>query len=105
MCGFRDLLNAQEFPAGTVVLGASADTVELNQKFADKNEYPFALLSDSEMKLIPALGIQHPKGKMAQRVTFLIDKDGKIAKIYDPVSPKGHAEQVVKDVKELAAKK
>src|SRR5262245_30419577 len=105
MCGFRDLLNAKEFPAGTVVLGASADTVELNQKFADKNEYPFALLSDSELKLIPALGVLSPKGKRAQRVTFVVDKDGKIAKIYDQVSPKGHAEQVAKDVKELAAKK
>lgn len=105
MCGFRDLLNAKEIPAGTVVLGASADTVDLNQKFADKNEYPFALLSDSDLKLIPALGIQSPKGKMAQRVTFVVDKDGKIAKIYDKVSPKGHAEQVAKDVKELAAKK
>ncbi|HET6573453.1 MAG TPA: peroxiredoxin [Fimbriiglobus sp.] len=105
MCGFRDLLNAKEIPAGTVVLGASADTVELNQKFADKNEYPFALLSDHELKLIRALGIQIPGRPMAQRVTFLVGKDGKIAKIYGKVSPRGHAEQVAKDVKELAAKK
>lgn len=105
MCGFRDLLNAQGFPAGTVVLGASADTVDLNQKFADKNEYPFALLSDSEMKLIPALGIQMAGKPLAQRVTFVVDRDGKIAKIYDKVSPKGHADQVAKDVKELSAKK
>jgi peroxiredoxin Q/BCP len=105
MCGFRDLQNAKEIPAGTVVLGASADTVELNQKFADKNEYPFALLSDHDLKLIQALGVQMPGRPMAQRVTFLVGRDGKIAKIYNKVSPKGHAEQVVKDIKALSAKK
>jgi peroxiredoxin Q/BCP len=103
MCAFRDL--HKEFPADTVVLGASADTVDLNQKFADKNEYPFPLLSDSEMKLIKALGIATPKGNMAQRVTFVVGKDGKIARIYDKVSPQTHAEQVLKDVKELTGGK
>jgi|SRR6516165_3118289 peroxiredoxin Q/BCP len=102
MCGFRDL--HKEFPADTVVLGASADTVELNQKFADKNTYPFPLLSDSEMKLIKALGVQMGDRPLAQRVTFLVGKDGKIAKIYDKVSPQPHAEQVLKDVKELEKK-
>src|SRR5579885_3668433 len=103
MCGFRDL--HKEFPADTVVLGASADTVELNQKFADNNHYPFALLSDHDRKLVKALGIETPKGNMAQRVTFVVDKDGKIAKIYDEVNPSTHPEQVLRDVKELAAKK
>ncbi len=103
MCGFRDLL--KEYPADTVVLGASADTVELNQKFADKNSYPFALLSDYELKLIKALGVQTPKGNMAQRVTFLVDRDGKIAKIYTGVKPAPHAEEVLKDIKQLPAKK
>src|SRR5690242_19023945 len=102
MCGFRDL--HKEFPADTVVLGASADTVDLNQKFADKNSYPFALLSDHERKLIKALGVETPKGGMAQRVTFVVGKDGKIAKIYDKVTPQPHAEQVLKDVKELEKK-
>ena len=101
MCGFRDL--HKEFPAGTVVLGASADTVELNQKFADKNMYPFPLLSDSKLELIKALGIQTAKGNMAQRVTFVVDRDGKIAKIYSgKVAPATHPAEVLKFVKGLA---
>lgn len=102
MCGFRDLL--KEFPADTVVLGASADTVALNQQFADKNSYPFALLSDNSLALIKALGIQIAGRPMAQRVTFVVGKDGKIAKIYSKVSPKTNPEQVLKFVKELSKK-
>lgn len=101
--GFRDVL--KDFPADTVVLGASADDVALNQKFTDEKKYNFPLLCDPELKLIKALGIETSgKGGMAQRVTFVIDPDGKIAKIYDKVKPQGHAEEVVKDVKALAKK-
>jgi peroxiredoxin Q/BCP len=87
------------------VLGASADKVELNQQFTDKNSYEFPLLSDPDLKLIQALGIQSPKGKLAQRVTFVVDADGKIAKIYDKVTPKDHPKEVLAFVKELATKK
>lgn len=87
------------------MLGASADKVSLNQQFTDKNSYHFPLLSDSELKLIQALGIQSPKGKLAQRVTFVVNTDGKIAKIYDKVAPKDHPKEVLAFVKELAAKK
>jgi peroxiredoxin Q/BCP len=87
------------------VLGASADTVELNQKFTDKETYTFPLLCDPDLKLIKAVGVLSPNGKMAQRVTFVVDKDGKIARIYDKVAPKGHAEDVLKFAKELAGKK
>ncbi len=86
------------------MFGASADKVELNQQFTDKNSYTFPLLSDPDLKLIQALGIQSPKGKVAQRVTFVIDKDGKVAKIYDKVTPKDHPKEVLAFVKELAKK-
>lgn len=86
------------------MLGASADGVEKNQEFTDKNKYTYPLLCDPEAKLIKALGIEIAGKGMAQRVTFVIDPDGKVAKIYDKVKPQGHAEQVVKDVKELAKK-
>ena len=81
------------------MLGASADSVELNQKFSDKEKYTFPLLSDPEMKQIKALGIQN--GKTSKRVTFVIDKDGTIAKVYDKVTPKTHAEEVQKFVNGL----
>lgn len=86
------------------MFGASADEVKLNQQFSDKNGYTYQLLSDPELKLIKDLGIV-TGGKMAKRVTFVIDKEGKIAKIYDKVTPKDHAAEVVKFVKELAEKK
>ena len=85
------------------MLGASADTVDLNQKFTDKEKYTYPLLCDVDKKLITALGIKASSGN-AMRVTYVVDKDGKIAKIYDKVMPKGHAEEVLKYVKELAAK-
>lgn len=89
---------------GTVVLGASADTVELNQQFTDKNAYTFPLLSDSDKKLITALGIAG-KGGFAMRVTYIVDPDGMIVKIFDKVTPKGHADEVLKSVKELSGKR
>ena len=85
------------------MLGASADPVELNQKFTDKNAYTFPLLSDADKKLITALGIG--KGDFAMRVTYIVDGEGKIAKIFDKVAPKGHADEVLKAVKELSGKK
>lgn len=83
------------------MLGASADPVELNQQFTDKNTYTFPLLCDTKLELIKALGIKlpNPKFEAAQRVTFVLDRDGKIAKIFDKVSPKGHADEVLKFVK------
>jgi peroxiredoxin Q/BCP len=47
------------------------------------------------------LGIESPKGKVPQRVTFLVDREGKIAKIYTKVTPKDHPAEVLKDVEEL----
>lgn len=86
------------------MLGASADKLDLNQKFTDTNNYNYPLLSDSERKLITALGIG-AKGGYPSRVTFIVDPDGKIAKVYPKVAPKGHADEVLKDVKALNDKK
>lgn len=85
------------------MLGASADGLDKNQEFTDKNKYTYPLLCDPDLKLIKDLGILN--GKMAKRVTFVIDKEGNIAKIYDKVTPKDHPAEVVKFVKELTAKK
>jgi thioredoxin-dependent peroxiredoxin len=87
------------------VIGASADSIEQNQKFTDKESYTFPLWCDTELKLIKALGIEIAGRKLPQRVTFVVAADGTIAKIYDKVTPKGHADDVLKAVKELAAKR
>ncbi|MCI0701922.1 MAG: redoxin domain-containing protein, partial [Planctomycetia bacterium] len=79
-------------------------TLDLNQKFTDKNKYTYPLLCDVDKKLITALGIKTDKG-FAMRVTYIVDKEGKIAKVYDKVAPKGHAEDVLKDILVLTKKK
>jgi peroxiredoxin Q/BCP len=96
-CGFRDI--AKDFPKDAVILGASNDDVALNQKFIDKEMLPYPLLCDPQMKLISALGISG--GKAAKRVTFVVDKEGKIAKIYDKVTPKSHPAEVLEFTKTL----
>ena len=82
------------------MLGASADTLELNQKFSDNEKYTYPLLCDPDKKLIDALGIATKTG-LAMRVTYVVDKEGKIAKIFDKVKPDGHAKEVLEFVKTL----
>ena len=101
-CGFRDI--ADKFPKGTVLIGASADAEAAQNKFIKEHKLPFALLCDTDSKLIKELGIESTKGKVPQRVTFLVDKDGKIAKVYTKVTPKDHPAEVLKDVEDLQKK-
>jgi peroxiredoxin Q/BCP len=99
-CGFRDAI--KDFPENVVVIGASGDDMKLQQKFIDEHSLPFPLLCDTELKLIKALGIlSSPTGKTPKRVTFVVDKDGKIAKIYDKVAPATHPKEVLEFVKTL----
>jgi peroxiredoxin Q/BCP len=99
-CGFRDIY--KEFPKDVVLLGASGDDVELQQKFIDEHKLPMALLADTDQKLIKELGIlSSPGGKTAKRVTFVVDKEGKIAKIYEKVNPASHPKEVLEFVKTL----
>ena len=101
-CGFRDLMKEKDFPKDVVVLGASGDDMKLQQKFIDTNQLPMPLLCDTDLKLIKELGILSKAGaKTPKRVTFVIDKEGKIAKIYDKVTPKSHPAEVLEYVKTL----
>ena len=96
-CGFRDL--AEKFPKDVVLLGASADGDELQNKFIKENKLPYALLCDTDMKLISELGIKsNPTAKTPKRITFVVDKEGKIAKIYEKVDVTKHPEEVLKFV-------
>jgi len=96
-CGFRDII--KEFPEDAVVLGASGDDMALQQKFIDTNMLPYPLLCDTDLKLIKELGILSTSGKTPQRVTFVVDKDGKIAKIYTKVDTAKHPKEVLELVK------
>jgi peroxiredoxin Q/BCP len=84
-----------------VILGASADSEAALTKFKSKQKLNFALLSDPTHKMIEAYGVWRPKKFMGRifsgivRSTFLIGGDGKIEHIWDLVSAKGHAAEVL----------
>ena len=84
------------------MLGASADSTTDNQKFIDKEKLPFPILCDTDLSLIKALGIKNAKNDMAQRLTFVVDGEGKIKKVYPQVGPQEHPKQVLEYVKSLS---
>jgi peroxiredoxin Q/BCP len=98
-CEFRDA-----FPRfkGTkaVILGISPDSVKSHQKFKTKFDLPFTLLADPEHAVAEKYGVWQKKSMYGRsymgiaRTTFVIDRDGKVAKIFERVKPKGHAEEV-----------
>jgi peroxiredoxin Q/BCP len=98
-CGFRD--KAKDFPEHVVLVGASTDDVIAQQKFIEKFKLPMPLLADTDSKLVKELGILNAKNSRAQRITFVVNKDGTIAKIYDKVTPKDHPAEVLEFVKSL----
>ncbi|HET8760894.1 MAG TPA: thioredoxin-dependent thiol peroxidase [Nitrospiria bacterium] len=105
-CGFRDTFAAYG-KAGAVILGVSLDNLNSHKKFTDKFSLPFPLLSDETQSVSKAYGVYKLKkmyGKEylgIERTTFLIDKQGRIAKIYPKVKVDEHHHEVLKDVKAL----
>jgi peroxiredoxin Q/BCP len=107
-CGIRDH-RADYERAGAKVLGASPDTVTAQRKFADKYGLDFTLLADENHEVAELYGVWGEKkmyGKAymgVQRATFVIDPDGKVAKVFPKVSPKTHDEVVLEALGELAS--
>lgn len=92
---------ATEFANKNVaVFGVSPDTVAKHEKFAKKYDLTFPLLADEGHVIAEKYGVWGKKKFMGReydgvfRTTFLIDETGKIEKIWESVSPKGHAAQV-----------
>jgi thioredoxin-dependent peroxiredoxin len=87
--------------AGLTVLGISADTPAAQKKFKEKYELPYRLLADPDKKVCEAFGVIKEKNMYGKKVkgiartTFLIDDEGKIAKVFENVKPDGHAEEVL----------
>lgn len=105
-CDFRDNFASLQ-SRDTVVLGVSTDTVASHQKFAAKFELPFILLADEDHSLCEKYGVWVEKnmyGKVSmgvQRTTFLIDKQGKVARVWEKVKVAGHVAEVAQAVAEL----
>ena len=103
-CSFRDA-NADLRAAGVEVLGVSADSLKSHRRFVEKYKLNFPLLSDEEKTVSTAYGAWGEKtawGKTTvgmRRMTFLIDEEGMIRKVWPKVRPDGHGEEVLKAVK------
>ncbi|MBI2550931.1 thioredoxin-dependent thiol peroxidase [Candidatus Uhrbacteria bacterium] len=108
-CAIRDEWKSFK-KAGIVVLGVSKDSVKSHKKFVEKFDLPFTILADEEKEVIrkyKAWGEKKFMGRIYEgimRWSYLIDPDGRIAKVYENVKPAEHAGEVLADVKERSSK-
>ena len=107
-CGIRD--HSADYEAtGAVVLGVSPDPVSGVKKFHGGQSLNFTLLADEDHAVCDLYGVWAEKTNYgrtywgALRATFVIDPDGKVAKVFPKVSPKTHDEVVLKALGELTA--
>jgi len=107
-CGVRDR-GADYAKAGARVLGVSPDEVADVKKFAEKFDLEFTLLADADHAVAEAYGTWGEKSMYGRkymgvtRATFIVDGDGRIAKVFPKVSPKTHDDVVLEALAELAA--
>src|SRR3954468_3877294 len=105
-CGIRDRSGEYE-ELGAKVLGVSPDKPGKLRKFADKYDLPFTLLADPEHDVSEMDGTWVEKSMYGrkymgvQRATFVIDADGKVARVFPKVSPKTHDDVVLAALGEL----
>lgn len=102
-------LEAQDFKnhyesfidSNTVVLGVSRDNLKSHEKFINKYELPFVLLSDEDERACKAYDVLKEKNMFGKKVfgiersTFVIDEEGKIIDVYRKVKVKGHVESLL----------
>jgi peroxiredoxin Q/BCP len=99
-CAFRDRMGDYE-QANIQVYGVSLDSPESHRRFREKYILNFPLLTDEGGRAAEALGVLREGGERANRVTFLLDPDGKVAKVYPEVSPETHADEILEDAASL----
>jgi peroxiredoxin Q/BCP len=92
-CGIRDTITDLK-GLDAIVFGVSFDSVESHKKFIEKYKLPFVLLADTDKKIAKAYGVADEKSDYAARVTYIIDKAGKIAYVNAKVNPATQAAEV-----------
>lgn len=103
-CAFRDL-HPKFKKLDAVVLGVSSDDADSHTQFVKKYKLPFTLLSDAGNKIAVKYGVYREKNMYGKKVmgivrsTFVIDPQGKIAKIFPRVRVDGHAEKVLEVIR------
>ncbi len=106
-CGFRDSLKDIERLKAAVV-GVSPDSAESHSKFIQKFGLPFTLIPDVDKKICQDYDVWVEKSMYGKkymgvaRTTFIVDKQGKIAKIFAGVKPEGHNQEVLEALKKLS---
>ncbi|HUI07310.1 MAG TPA: peroxiredoxin [Verrucomicrobiae bacterium] len=92
-CGIRDTFD--DFKGlNAIVFGVSFDSVESHKKFIAKYKLPFVLLADTDKTVARAYGVATDSSRVASRVTFVIDKQGKIAYVNPKVNPATNAAEL-----------
>ena len=99
-CAFRDRMADYE-RAGIRVYGVSLDSPESHRRFREKHNLNFPLLTDEGGRASEALGVLRENRERANRVTFLLDPELRIAKVYPEVSPETHADEILEDAASL----
>lgn len=105
-CSFRDDYSAYSEEKVTIV-GISTDSVTSHKKFKEKYNLPFSLLADTDHQVCEKYGVWAEKKMMGKkffgilRTTYLIDKNGNIAKVFEGVKPAEHSQEVLQAIKVL----
>ena len=100
-------LRAKFAAAGAAVIGVSPDSAASHDKFKRKHDLEIALAADPERSAIEAYGVWKEKSMYGrkyfgvERSTFLIDREGRIAKVWRKVKVPGHADEVLEATKAL----
>jgi peroxiredoxin Q/BCP len=103
-CNIRDNYSILE-KEGIYIIGVSADSEKMHQKFIAKQNLPFPLVADEDKSVIEAFGVWGEKKFMGRiydgihRTTFLINEDGKIIDIIEKPKTKAHAEEILESFK------
>lgn len=105
-CSLRDARDTLA-EMGAEIIGISRDEPNSHEKFKAKYSLNFTLLTDANAEVINLYGAWGPKmfGREGiLRKTFIINPDGQVVKVYGRVTPMGHGEKVIEDLKVLQAK-
>ena len=99
-CTFRDPLGDYE-EANITVYGVCLDAPDPHRPFREKHNLIFPLLTDEGGRAAEALEVLRETREKANRVTFLLGPDGRIARVYPEVSPETHADEILHDAASL----
>ena len=94
-CSFRDRMSDYE-QASIKVYGVSLDSPESHRQSHEKHNLNFPLLTDENGRAAEAIGSFCDRGA-ANRITFLLDSDGRISRVYPEVFPETHVDEILED--------